>query len=152
MSANPPLSLSDLYEVDDVAWLEGTAELIRLGRTDALDFPHLAEYLTDMAISERRQVLNRMATLLAHVLKWQYQPDRRSGSWRATVIEQRKRLNRLAIGVLRRHAEDVLAEAYADAVELAAVETGLPPVETFPAACPYTVAQLLTQDLTADAA
>ncbi len=150
MSTNPSPSLSDLYEVDDVAWLEGTAELIRLGRTDAVDFPHLAEYLTDMAISERRQVLNRLATLLSHVLKWHHQPDRRSGGWRATVFEQRRRLNRLAAtGVLRNHADDVLAEAYADAIQAAAFETGLPP-EAFPPMCPYTVDQLLTTDLTTD--
>lgn len=149
MTVRTVARLADLYEADETAWLEASAELIRHGRLDALDYPHLAEYLTDMAVSDRRQVLNRLSVLVSHVLKWHHQPDRRTGGWRATVIEQRQRLNRLAAtGVLRAHAEAVLADAYADAVQVAAAETGLPPA-AFPPACPYTVEQLLTVDLTA---
>ena len=49
-------------------------------------------------------------------------------------------------GVLRNHAEAVLADAYYKAVERTAAETG-PPAETFPAGCPYTLDQLLSADL-----
>jgi len=49
-------------------------------------------------------------------------------------------------GVLRNHAESVLADAYAEAVERAAAETGLP-AESFGATCPHTLEQLLSPDL-----
>ena len=85
--------------------------------------------------------------LIAHLLKWVHQPRKRSRSWRGTFVVQRRELEgALGRGVLRSHAEDVLAQAYADAVEQAAAETGLP-AETFPAECPYTLEQLLSPDV-----
>ena len=143
-------SLPDLYEEDETAWLDAIADLIQQGRYAELDYPHLAEFLTDMAIRDRREVESRLALLIAHVLKWTYQPDKRSRSWRATIIEQRHELARnLGRGVLRNHAKAVLAEAYNEAVERAAAETG-PSAETFPAECPHTLEQLLSPDLLAE--
>jgi hypothetical protein len=143
-------ALAALYETDETAWLDATAELVRLGRFDQVDAPSLAEYLTDMARRDRREVESRLIVLLAHVLKWAHQPDRRSGGWRATVIEQRQELDGLlGRGVLRAHAEAVLPDAYRKAVERAVAETGLPP-DTFPTACPYSLDQLLSPDVLAD--
>jgi hypothetical protein len=143
-------TLSQLYETDETAWLEAMAELIQQGRRDELDYPHLAEYLSDMARRDRREVESRLATLLTHMLKWTYQPDHRSRSWRGTIIEQRQELARHASrGVLRNHAEAVLADAYAEAIVRAAAETGLA-AESFPSACPYTLEQLLSPDFPAD--
>jgi hypothetical protein len=143
-------TLAHLYESDETAWLEGMADLIQQGRLADLDYPHLGEYLTDMAWRDRREVESRLTTLLAHVLKWVHQPEQRSLSWRATIVEQRQELSRLADrGVLRNHAETVLANVYAEAVERAAAETGLA-AESFPAACPYTLDQVLSPEFPAE--
>ena len=141
-----------LYEADETAWLEAMSDLIARGEYDELDFPHLGEYLADMARRDRREVKSRLTRWIAHLLKWTHQPQRRSGSWRATMIEQRQELSGLLErGVLRNHAEAVLAEAYADGIEQAAAETGLS-AETFPGECPYTLDELLSPDvLTEDA-
>src|SRR2546425_8775810 len=125
-------SLAQLYEADETAWLEAMADLIQQGRWDGLDYAHLGEYLSDMARRDRQEVKSRLTTLLAHVLKWVHQPDHRSRSWRGTIVEQRQELSDLvARGVLRNHAEAVLADAYAAAVERTAAETGLA-AESFP--------------------
>ena len=82
--------------------------------------------------------------LLAHILKWVHQPDRRSRSWRCSIVEQRQELRRLAnSGVLRNHAESVLAELYLEAVERAVAESGLRR-NSFPAECEYSVDELLS--------
>jgi len=139
--------LPALYERDETAWLEAMAELARDGRAEDLDLGHLAEYLFDMARRDRREVESRLAVFLSHLLKWTYQPDHRSRGWRATVIEQRQELNRLAgRGVLRNHAQEVLADVYTEAVERAAAETGVAR-DRFPAECPYTLDELLTLEL-----
>jgi hypothetical protein len=145
-------ALAALYEADETAWLEATAELVRAGRLEEVDSHTLAEYLTDMAKRDRREVESRLIVLLAHVLKWIHQPDHRTRSWRATVIEQRQELAGLVgRGVLLQHAETVLPEAYRKAVERAAAETGLPDT-TFAETCPYTLNQLLANDLLSDIA
>jgi hypothetical protein len=150
MTATQVGALSALYEQDETAWLEQMAELVRDRRLDDLDLPNLSEFLSDMAKRDRREVESRLAVLLAHLLKWEYQPDRRSGGWRATVEVQRHELDLLLqSGTLRAHAEDTLASAYAAAVRQAAAETELP-AATFPAECQYTVDALLRVNLLAD--
>lgn len=134
---------TSLYLRDETAWLEDTADLITSDRLDEIDYQNLAEYLTDMARRDRREVDSRLALLMAHLLKWDYQPDKRTGNWRATIVVERQELAKLmGRGVLRNHAEDVLAEAYRDAVEQAVAETGLP-AETFPVECPYGLVELI---------
>lgn len=140
-------SLATLYTEDETAWLEAMAEAARRRDTSALDLDHLSEYLTDMALRDRREVKSRLAVLLTHLLKWEFQPDRRVRGWRTTVLTQRNELADLAgAGVLRAHAEAVLVEAYDRAVELAASETALP-LATFPGDCSYSLEQLLVIEL-----
>src|SRR5436853_1875141 len=101
-------ALTDLYEADETAWLEAMAKLIRAKRYRALDYRHLREYLSDMAKRDRREVQSRLRVLLAHVLKWIYQPEIRSGSWRATILTQSRDLaDLLEAGSLRRHAQAI---------------------------------------------
>ena len=134
---------TSLYLRDETAWLEATADLITSDRLDEIDYQNLAEYLTDMARRDRREVDSRLALLLVHLLKWDHQPEKRTGNWRATIVVQRQELAKLiGRGVLRIHAEDVLADAYRDAVEQAVAETGLP-AETFPMECPYGLVELV---------
>jgi hypothetical protein len=150
MIRQPDVTLADLYEADETAWLDATADLIRRGAYRELDYAHLEEYLSDMARRDRREVESRLVVLIAHVLKWLHQPDQRSRSWQGTVVGQRQELARLvARGVLRNHAEAVLPEMYAEAVERAVAETGLP-AQTFPAECPYSLEQLLSFDPAAE--
>jgi hypothetical protein len=115
-----------LYEVDETGWLEKTAQLLRLARINEVELDILAEYLTDMAKRDRREVFSRLAVLLCHLLKWEYQPDRRSGSWQGAILEQQRELRQLLeSSTLRNHAMAVFAEAYVDARKQAAAETGL---------------------------
>ena len=143
MIALPVQTLADLYERDETAWLEVMAELAAEGRVAELDLPNLTECLTSMALRDRREVNSRLALLLMHLLKWEFQPERRSGSWRATIRVQRTDLRMLLeSGSLGNHAEAVLHEVYEEARKLAADETGLPP-EAFPEECGWKLADLL---------
>lgn len=138
--------LSELYLEDETAWLEAMADLIRTGQVAELDYPHLREYLIDMSRRDRREVWSRLVGLLMHILKWVHHPDHRSRSWRGSIIAQRQELSELASqGVLRKHAEAVLAETYLDAVELAVAETGLP-LASFPTECAYSLDDLLAYE------
>jgi hypothetical protein len=132
-----PLPL--LYEQDETAWLDAMSRLAADGRADQLDLENLSEYLSDMAKRDRREVVSRLVVLLAHLLKWDYQTDKRASSWELTIRLQRRELQQLlASRVLRTHAEQQLAKAYLQAVGDAVIETGLPE-STFPATCPYTL-------------
>jgi hypothetical protein len=96
-----------------------------------------------MARRDRREVYSRLVVLLTHLLKWDHQPERRSGSWRGTILAQRRELRLLLeSGTLRNHAIESLPEAYQEARAQAAAETGLP-VTTFPADREYSIDELI---------
>ncbi|MGE3803068.1 MAG: DUF29 domain-containing protein [Gemmataceae bacterium] len=140
------LSLCALFEQDETAWLEIMAKLAAEGRLAEMDHQNLSEYLADMARRDRREVFSRLVTLLAHLLKWEHQPDRRSGSWRGTIVEQRRELRKLLeSGSLYNHALAVLEEAYADARKQAAADTLLSR-EAFPGECRWELDHLLIDD------
>lgn len=134
---------SSLFEQDETAWLERMSSLIAQRRFDEVDGEHLAEYLSDMAKRDKREVLSRLIVLIAHLLKWKYQPERRSDSWRETMREQRRELEGMLDAVsLRRYAAEILEKAYDRAVKEAVDETALPK-DRFPINCPMSLEQIL---------
>lgn len=132
------------YESDYARWCAEQGALLREGRFDALDRENLAEEIESLGRSDRREIENRLKVLLAHLLKWRYQPAGRGGSWRATIRDQRVQIAKIIkeSPSLRSHPAKALAEEYANAVPEAADETGLAEV-AFPATCPFTVEQIL---------
>ena len=137
----PPVEVED-----EVAWYDAMRDLILAGRFDELDYPNLAEMLDAMAKRERRETVSRLRTLMAHLLKWQFQPEKRRGGWEATILEQRLQLEAALQDstTLMNYAEEQIEKAYGKAVKLAAAETGLE-ASHFPAACPWTVETLLDE-------
>jgi len=141
--AAPNAAISELYERDETAWLERMAELAGAGETAQFDLPHLCEYLSEMARRDKREVARRLAVLLAHLLKWEHQRDKRSRSWQLTIDEQRDELvELLESSVLRNYAVHELSKCYYKAVRRASVETELPQ-DQFPVDCPYTLDEIL---------
>ena len=133
-----------LYEADFYAWTQEQAELLRNQQWNQIDLPNLVEEIESLGKQQRQELRNRLSVLLEHLLKWQYQPKRRSRSWLATLRIQRLDLAELLKDnpSLKPYFEDALSTAYLRGVELAVGETDLPG-STFPADCPYTLTELL---------
>jgi hypothetical protein len=142
MRANP-----NSYDKDVVAWANEQARLLRAGRFDALDIEHIADEIEDVGKSEKRELASRMAVLLAHMLKWQYQPGGRGNSWRRTIKEQRNRVG-LCIEQTPSLKADLRlsvwwSDVWSDAVAKASEETGL---GEFPESCPWTFDQIMSPE------
>lgn len=144
------LDQPSLYDTDYVAWLEQQAAHLRAGRLAALDVENVAEELEGLMRSQRQQLENRLEVLILHLLKWDHQPGQRSNRWRSTVAEQRARIRRLLRDSpsLKRSLEEAAREVYPEAVERAAIESGLGE-DAFPSALPYPVDQILERELPA---
>ena len=84
--------MSTRYETDVVAWANEQASLLRAGRFELLDRDHIAEEIEDVGKSEQRELASRMSVLMAHLLKWRHQPERRGASWEKTILAQRKEI------------------------------------------------------------
>jgi len=128
------------YDQDFAAWSHQQAQLLRAGAFHALDILHLAEEIEDLGKRERRALESRLAILLGHLLKWQYQPDYpHRKSWRATINTQRRAIAKLLAEnpSLRVQLDNLVTEAYPDGLDLAVAETPLD-YEAFPSRCPWT--------------
>lgn len=137
---------AELYDTDFAEWTRHNAELLRSGRVSEADLEHIAEEIEDMGKREQRSLHNRFVRLIEHLLKWQYQPERRGSSWTRTIVVQRIGIQRLldANPSFRPTLPGVVAEAYADAVRVVSAVTKRAHAE-FPASCPFTVEQLLNE-------
>jgi hypothetical protein len=133
------------YDADVLAWSQQQAALLRAGRFAELDIEHLADEIEDVGRSEKRELASRMALLLAHLLKWQLQPERRGRSWDNTIRAQRKgiTLHLKEVPSLKPLLTDPdwVTRMWGDATVLFAKETGL---ENYPEDCPWPVANVLT--------
>jgi len=81
--------MSTLYDDDVIAWVEQQVALLRAGRWSELDVDNIVEEIEDVGKSEQRELRSRLEVLIAHLLKWKYQPDRQGHSWRLTIRAQR---------------------------------------------------------------
>jgi len=132
------------YDTDIAAWAQEQARLLRARRFEVLDIEHIADEIEGISKSEQRELASRLAVLLAHLLKWHYQPERQGNSWRRTVIAQRKEI--------AYHLEEAPSlkgkltdprwfdMVWAKALAQAASETGL---EVFPEDSPWTTEEIL---------
>jgi hypothetical protein len=130
----------ELYEQDFFRWTQSNAALLRAGCFQELDIEHLAEEIEDMGRRERNQLESRCEVLLAHLLKWKFQPERRGASWGATIALQRSKVARLLgqMPSLRACLPEALPAIYRHAVLIAVKQTRLPQ-DRFPATCPFTL-------------
>ncbi|MFN5514122.1 MAG: DUF29 domain-containing protein [Cyanobacteriota bacterium] len=145
MNNNP---LPGLYDQDIIAWANEQASLLRNKQFDLLDLEHIAEEIEDVGKSEQRELASRMAVLLCHLLKWQYQPARQGSSWQATIRTQRERLkHRLKkTPSLKTCLDDPewWSDVWADARDLATKETAIP-YDQFPEHCPWSADHVLSE-------
>jgi len=135
-----------LYDTDFYAWTKTQTAALQQKAFEQLDIANLIEEIEDMGKSQHRQLESRFAILIAHLLKWQFQPDKRSRSWQATIRTQRRHIHKLLAQnpSLRPTVPEAINDAYADALDIAWAETGLDE-SLFPAEVPYTPGQILDE-------
>ena len=133
-----------LYQTDFYAWTQEQASLLRNHQWHQLDLLNLIEEIESLGKQQSQELRNRLTLLIGHLLKWEYQPERRSRSWLATIRVQRRDTLRLLQEnpSLKPYLEDALLEAYENGRDLAMGETDLPE-QTFPKKCPYRLTEIL---------
>jgi hypothetical protein len=131
------------YETDFYAWTQEQANLIRQGKFSEIDTLHIIDEIESMGRSEKRALKSRLAVLLMHLLKWQYQPTFRGVSWTITIRNQRWEIAELLEDnpSLKHWVTDTMLEAYKQARLNAQTETALR-LEVFPEDCPWTFEQV----------
>ena len=145
------MNIFPLYPNDFHGWTQEQVNLIKTQQWDILDTVNLIEELETLGRKERQEFRNRLAVLLGHLLKWQFQPDKRTNSWLGTIREQRVQIKFLLQDSpsLKSYLNPVLPDAYELGLALAIRETKLDE-QIFPEVCPYTLEQTLSSEFLPD--
>ncbi|EDX85350.1 conserved domain protein, putative [Synechococcus sp. PCC 7335] len=138
------LKLKSLYDIDFNLWIEDQAAALRAKRLEDLDVANLVAEIEDLAKRDKKALRSYLKVLLLHLLKWQYQPDKQSKSWKASISNSRIEIEDILLDSpsLRNYLPTVVDKTYANARTLASDETGLI-LETFPIDCPYELEKAL---------
>jgi hypothetical protein len=144
MEAKIEIASTSLYENDFVHWIDATVEHLRNRDYAAVDWENLIDEIEDMSRRERKALKSNLIVILLHLLKWKFQPEYRTGSWRGSIREHRRRITEdlKDSPSLVPYLQERWAECYESAREQSADETDLP-LATFPTECPYTSDQVL---------
>lgn len=134
------------YNQDFYKWAMHSAELIRERKFSEIDIEHIAEELESMGRNNKRELINQLSILMAHLLKWKYQEIRRSKSWMLTIKNQRFEIEDLLeeSPSLKQEITNKFDHAYQKATLLAAAETGIEESE-FPKKSPFSLDECLDE-------
>jgi hypothetical protein len=137
--------MSDLYETDIALWAERQADILRRRASNEIDWENVAEEIESLSRTDKREIRSRLAVICEHLLKWQFQPDARSNSWRSSVRQGRDEIADIIkeSPSLAHYPAQQLPDAYARGRKAAAEETE---IADLPAACPWTIDQVLDSD------
>jgi hypothetical protein len=143
------LKLVPAKETDRAAWASATASLLEDHDFESLDIAALAEEMRLLSAADFHELQSRLRVLIMHLLKWAYQPEKRSRSWLSTILTQRFEITTLVKQSpslwTRLQAED-LEQIWEQAANLAATETGID-LEKFPGECIWELkAEILLSD------
>lgn len=139
--------MSATYTADFNLWIQRTAQLLRERRWHEIDIEHLIEEVEDLGKSERRAIASQLTRLLLDLLKWQYQPQRRTDSWLDSITDARTQIE-LAIEdspSLKNYPAEQLEPSYQRARRQAAKQTEIA-ISVFPEECPYSLELVLEED------
>ena len=141
------ISTKTLYEEDFNLWLEETVNLLKTRQLSLIDYENLIEEIESMGKRDKKALESNLEQILMHLLKWKYQKDKRSNSWRYSIIEHRNRLKKdfRDSPSLKPYFDDVLEDCYQTAREFASEQTGLG-IKTFPIDIPFTKEQILSSN------
>jgi Domain of unknown function DUF29 len=147
MNKHTPKHELATYDSDFHLWSQTQAAAIREGRFAEIDLENVAEEIESLGKSDKREIESRLEVLLLHLLKWQFQAQKRKNGWHGSMVEARLRVTGLIeeSPSLKSFPEQKLVRSYAAARRRAAAETGLS-IKRFPAECPYTLAEILDHD------
>ena len=138
---------STLYDRDYYLWLRETVRQLQAGDLSQLDLKNLIEEIDSLGKREKRAIESNLIIVILHLLKWYYQPQKRSSSWRSSIREHRRRVERLLTDSpsLKNYLLEILEDCYLAAKKQVSDETGLS-VDAFPPECPFTLTQTLDEN------
>ena len=143
--------MNRLYETDFYAWTVEQSQLLKNRDFQHLDIINLMEEIESLGKQQQQELRNRLGVLTGHLLKWDYQPQKRSKSWRVTIREQRREILQLLKEnpSLKSYLTEAIVLGHESGLDLVVKETPLD-YKDLPPDPIYTLEQLLDSSFPVD--
>ena len=120
----------DLYNTDINLWIVETIDLLQQGNFESVDIDNLIEELAAMGGRDKREVTNRLTTIIEHLLKliyWDVERINNERGWNSTVKTQRLKLLKVLqqSPSLNNYLRDNYLESLLDAIDIFQTKTGI---------------------------
>jgi hypothetical protein len=138
--------MNNIYETDYAYWAETMAEKLQQRDFNSLDIDNLVEEIKDLSKRERDKLLSSIRLIIHHLLKWDYQPQKRSRSWEITIKRERNNIEFYledSPSLKKYLCDEWIKKIYGNACLDAMKETGL----NFPDICPYSIVEILERQI-----
>jgi hypothetical protein len=136
-----------LYETDDLQWLEETITLLKNRQFEALDVDNLIEELEDLGSEKKNAVVSLLDQLIRHLLLleyWESEVTNNSIHWQGKIYNFRLQLQDKMTKTLYNHLVYKLDVIYGRALKAVNIKTQK--LVDFPEKCPYSLEELLDID------
>jgi hypothetical protein len=136
-----------LYETDDLQWLEETITLLKNPQFEALDVDNLIEELEDLGSEKKNAVVSLLDQLIRHLLLleyWESEVTNNSIHWQGKIYNFRLQLQDKMTKTLYNHLVYKLDVIYGRALKAVNIKTQK--LVDFPEKCPYSLEELLDID------
>lgn len=146
-----PSSVGTAYADDFYTWTQEQGARLRSGDLSGLDRANLAEEIESLGKSQFSSLVSALRVVLLHMLKFEYQPGRRTRSWTISIATHRIHVaEELSESPgLKGRLTEAIGKAYRVARLEAAKETRLA-VNRFPETCPYTYQDIMDRPFAID--
>ena len=88
----------------------------------------LEELSNSLERSDKRALLYQLEKLMIHIIKWEIQPEKRSGSWALTILRARYEIEDIreeTPSLNRKFIESIWNKSFSHAKNIAEAETGV---------------------------
>jgi hypothetical protein len=139
--------LKQLYDTDDVQWLDETIDLLKHQKFDCLDLENLIEELEDWGSEKKNAVVSLLDQVIRHLLLlqyWQKEGQYNASHWKSEIYNFRIQLQRCMTKTLYNYLNSRLHIVYGNSLGFVKIKTD--EKISFPKECPYSLEQLLEID------
>lgn len=135
----------NLYEKDFYSWIRGQIDILKAGKYEMADIENIIEELEDMGNKNADSIESFFVVIVTHLLKWQYQSDHRSNSWKGSITNGRTRIRRILKKNpgLKSILDELYSDVYSDALAMAVAETGIE-ISKFPSTNPWSKEEVMS--------
>ncbi len=138
--------MNTLYEKDLAAWVHQQIEYIKNKEFDKIDIENFIDEVEGVVRGDKRSIQSYFIVIIAHLLKWEYQPSMRSGSWISSIENSQCEINAIIKDSpsLKNYKKLAFDQAWERARKIAITDTGLPS-NNFPRVCPWSESEVMNK-------